>query len=138
VKQLPRGIAEPEEGLAIVPFEVVTIRGHAQASVFAQRMGRSGHRHRSRRRGRHEPATIQAKASQACPYPIPCHCRIASTGQNSIKTLSVRLSRMIHSVSSSRNAASATLAHAGTRAAARKPAIIQPMSAAELTMESPL
>src|SRR5690606_11205375 len=71
-------------------------------------------------------------------YPRPCHCRIASTGQNSMTTLSVRLSRMIQSVSSSNAIASARLTHAGTRAAKRKPAIIQPISAAELTIESPL
>src|SRR5690606_23437481 len=72
------------------------------------------------------------------PQPIPCHWRIASIGQNSMTTFSVRLSRITHRVSSSKPIVSATLSNTGTRAATRKPAIIQPMSAAELTIESPL
>ena len=50
-----------------------------------------------------------------------CHWRIASTGQTSISTLSVRLSRMIASVSSSKPIASATLPQAGNLLA-RQPA----------------
>ena len=47
---------------------------------------------------------------------IPCHWRIASTGQNSMITLSVRLSRIVHSVSSSSPIASATTARHQVRA----------------------
>ncbi len=69
--------------------------------------------------------------------PPPCLAFTLSSGQSSISTFSVRLSRIIQPTKASIARTSATLSHTGSRAASQKPTHIAAMSMTELMTLSP-
>ena len=97
--------------------------------------GRDRHAAGCARGGRYLTAAGAKRSDPA--HPPPCQTRIASTGWISMMMLSVRLSRMNTSMMTSVAISRATITHAGSRDASRKPTTIAAMSPTELMMLSP-
>src|SRR5215471_14138183 len=80
----------------------------------------------------------EAHARICAHQPPSCHLVIHSTGWIRLRVFSARLSRINARSASSVPMSRSTLTHGGTRAAIKKPAIIDMMSPTELMMLSPL